>query len=163
MRQPVPQKILIFLNVKLFCLPVEEEQQINVHTLLCCGRQMMIMVHGLRVRPRTIQADLYLCLLKYMTWCILSVDIITSEWQASRFVRLTPKGKFVVDIGRWSVFTREQVQKQWIREKSVYDMSDTVSITWQRKKLACLKYTSAAFAISSSAHQTVAKFSLRIP
>jgi hypothetical protein len=68
---------------------------------------MMIMVRGLPIKfanfiitPRTIQAELYLCLLKYMTWCILSVDIIRSEWQASRFVRLVPKRKFMVDIGR---------------------------------------------------------------
>jgi hypothetical protein len=63
-------------------------------------RRMTIKFANSIVRPRTIQAGLYLCLLKYMTWCILSVDIIRSECQASRFVRLALKRKFMVDIGR---------------------------------------------------------------
>lgn len=42
-------------------------------------------------------------------------------------------------------------------------MSDTANSARQRKKLACLKYSSAAFEISSSVYQTVAKFTFRIP
>jgi len=42
----------------------------------------------------TIQAELYLCLLKYITWYVLSVDIIWSERQVSQFVRLAPKRNY---------------------------------------------------------------------
>jgi len=41
--QPVSKKIYLYLNAKLFCLLVEDEQQIKVHTLLHWGGQIMIM------------------------------------------------------------------------------------------------------------------------
>lgn len=70
----------------------------------------------------------------------------------------------MVYIGRWSVFTREQVHKQWIREKSVYDHVGYSQYYMATKEIGFFKInTNAAFVISSSVRLTVAKFALRIP
>lgn len=109
----------------------------------------------------TLQPELYLCLQKNMTWCILSVDITGSERQGFTIHSLRPEEKI---YGRhWTTLCfHTRTSPKTVDEKNpCMAMLDTANITCQRKKLACLIYVSAVFAISSSVHHTFAKFTPR--